>query len=80
MIAPAASASQRAEVFAFRYQVLASEQGVVADPSISHLDGTVVDPADATGIILGAWADGVLAGTFRLNLLRDGPAPPFLTC
>jgi GNAT superfamily N-acetyltransferase len=76
MIAPAASASQRADVFAFRYQVLACEQGV-ADPSIDHVNGTVVDPADATGIVLGAWVEGVLAGTIRLNLLRDGPAPPY---
>ncbi len=76
MIAPAASASQRADVFAFRYQILACEQGA-ADPSIDHVNGTVVDPADATGIVLGAWVEGVLAGTIRLNLLRDGPAPPY---
>lgn len=44
MIATAASASQRADVFAFRYNVLACEQGVAADPSINHVNRTVVDP------------------------------------
>jgi hypothetical protein len=77
MIATAASASQRADVFAFRYNVIACEQGVLADPAINHVNRTVVDPADATGIVLGAWADGVLTGTVRLNLLRDGPASPY---
>jgi hypothetical protein len=77
MIAPAASESQRADVFAFRYHVIAGEQGVSADPSIDHVNRTIVDPADATGTVLGAWAEGVLAGTIRMNLLRDGPAPPY---
>jgi hypothetical protein len=77
MIAPAVSASRRAEVFAFRYQVIAEEQGLLADPSVNHVARTVVDAADATGIILAAWVDGELAATVRLNLLRDGPAHPY---
>jgi hypothetical protein len=56
---------------------LTCEQGVLADPAINHVNRTVVDPADAIGIVLGAWADGVLTGTVRLNLLRDGPASPY---
>ena len=66
MIMAVASSCQRAEVFAFRYNVLACEQGV-SDASINHIDRTVVDPADATGIVLGAWADGVLAGKVSLE-------------
>lgn len=64
MVVTVTSASQRSCVFAFRYAVIGCEQGVVADPSIDHVNRTIVDPADATGVILGAWADGVLAGKF----------------
>ena len=77
MISSAAGASELAAVYRLRYEVLVGEQGIVSDPSIDHGHQSVIDPADATGIVLAAWEDGGLAGSVRTNLLRDGPARPF---
>jgi hypothetical protein len=77
VITAATSPSERAAVFALRYDVVTCEQGVLADTSIDHVNRTVIDPADNAAVILGAWRDGVLTGTVRLNLLRDGLASPY---
>jgi hypothetical protein len=77
MIALAASAAERAAVFALRYDVIACEQGGAADASIDSGNRTVIDPADAAGCVFAAWVEGRLAGTVRVNLLRDGPAMPY---
>lgn len=77
MIVPAVSAVDRAAVYRLRYDVLVGEQGIDADASIDHTVRTVIDPADATAVVLASWSDGKLTGTVRTNLLRDGSASPF---
>ena len=77
MIAPATTAAERAAVYLFRYDVVAREQGNAADPSADHGHGTIIDPADETGVVLAAWDGGTPIGSVRCNLLRDGPAVPY---
>jgi hypothetical protein len=77
MIVLAVSAADRAAVFALRYNVIACEQGGAADAAIDHGTRTIIDPADATGFVFAVWAEGQLAGTVRVNLLRDGPVAPY---
>jgi hypothetical protein len=77
MIAPVTTAAERAAIYSFRYDVVAREQGITADPSADHGRETIIDPADETGIVLAAWDGGMLAGSVRCNLLRDGPAVPY---
>jgi hypothetical protein len=76
-IVEAATVADRTAVFHFRYRVVVGEQSVMSDQSIDHAQRTIIDPADATGVLLAAWSDGELVGTARLNLLRHGDAAPY---
>lgn len=79
MISTVSTPEERAAVYAYRYDVIVREQGISADPSADHASGTIIDPADQAGTVFVARNNNSLAGTVRLNLLRDGSAAPYCT-
>jgi hypothetical protein len=68
----------REAVYAFRYQVIVKELKLDL-PTVDHSRRIVIDPEDATGHLFVACQDGVVVGTVRMNLLRDGPVEPHVT-
>ena len=67
----AVSETEREAIYRFRYEVYVQEMGckqVYAD----HDRRIITEPLDETGRIFGAWCDGTVVGTVRINFARSG--------
>jgi len=65
------------QAYRLRYAVFVEEQGLDRIPSANRTTRELRDPADDSGVLLGALSDGELVGCVRVNLLSDGSAAPF---
>lgn len=59
------------EVARLRYDVTVGEM-MLTMTHANHKARTVLEPLDHIGHVIGAWIDGNLVGTVRVNLLREG--------
>jgi len=67
----ASTASEREEIFRFRYQVYVLEQGR-RQRYADHARQQIIEPLDSSAALLGAWRGSALVGTLRINCSRDG--------
>jgi len=67
----ARTASERQEIFRFRYQIYVLEQHRLQHYA-DHDRQQIAEPLDTKAALLGAWRGDSLVGTLRINLSRDG--------
>jgi predicted GNAT family N-acyltransferase len=71
----AVSPAERLAVYQFRYSVIVEEMGVMI-PAANHAEKLIREADDSKGHIFSATIDGKLAGTARINFIRDGDVFP----
>lgn len=58
------------QIYRFRYHIYIQEMGRTQHYA-DHDRQMTVEPLDATGKVFGAWSEGKVIGTVRINLARD---------